>query len=249
VRFGTSGVAVAGAGDADGLTLLDVRKSFGGVEVLRGVSLRVRPGTVVALLGPNGAGKTTLLRVAAGIARPASGRIVVDGKDLDRDAQAARSRVGYAPERPVAYGALTALENLTFFGRLYGLSPAAATERAHGALKAAGLAQRSSDPAGTLSHGMLQRLSFARATIHKPTVLLLDEPFEGLDATHSDRLAGDLRERAGRATLFTTHVPDTALEVADQVALLDRGQLVTLEPSASLTQIQLRTRLRNLGGD
>jgi len=231
-----------------GLALLEVRKSYGGTEVLRGVSLRVRPGEVVALLGPNGAGKTTLLRVAAGIARPSSGRVVVDGKDMAGEPQAARLRVGFAPERPAAYATLTAHENLTFFGELYGLARGEAASRAAAALAAAGLSHRSSDAAGALSHGMRQRLSFARATVHEPSALLLDEPFEGLDAAHRDRLVGILREKGGRATLLTTHMAEAALEVADKVALIDRGELVAIEPAAGLTPDGLGVRLRALGG-
>ncbi len=242
------GGTVAEEGDTNGLALHELRKTYGGAEVLRGVSLRVRPGTVVAVLGPNGAGKTTLLRTAAGIARPASGRVVVDGHDMAGDPQEARARVGFAPERPVAYGALTALENLAFFARLYGLDAAEASVRAEAALKEAGLSHRASDAAGTLSHGMRQRLSFARATIHRPSVLLLDEPFEGLDAAHRDQLVEQLNAKAGRATLLSTHIADTALEVADQVALLDRGEVVAIEPATSLTVNSLKQRLRALGG-
>jgi ABC-type multidrug transport system ATPase subunit len=234
--------------EAAGLAVLDLRKSFGGSEVLRGVSLRVRPGTVTALLGPNGAGKTTLLRVACGIARPTSGRVVVDGLDMGGEGQEARRRTGFAPERPVAYGAMTALENLEFFGRLFGLTPAEATARAEQALAEAGLAHRSADAAGTLSHGMRQRLSFARATLHRPSVLLLDEPFEGLDASHRDQLVAALQDKGERATLLTTHMADAALEVADRVALIDRGQVVDVMEASALSPDALKQRLRSLGG-
>ena len=236
------------AADASGLTLHEVRKSFGGTEVLRGISLRVRPGQVVALLGPNGAGKTTLLRIAAGIARPSAGRALVDGKDMAGDRHDARVRVGFAPEQAVAYGALTVLENLTFFGQVYGLPPAEASARAEKALSASGLAHRSSDTASTLSHGMRQRLSYARATLHRPTVLLLDEPFEGLDAARSDELIADLRNKEGRATLVSTHMANAALEVADLIALIARGELVALEQASALTPDSLKQRLRALGG-
>lgn len=234
--------------ETGGLTLHEVHKSYGRGEVLRGVSLRVRPGQVVALLGPNGAGKTTLLRVAAGVSRPGYGRVVVDGKDMAGEGQEARARTGFAPERPVAYGALTALENLVFFGRLYGLTASEATVRGEAALEAAGLGHRASDAAGSLSHGMRQRLSFARATLHRPSVLLLDEPFEGLDAAHREQLVTQLREKAGRATLLTTHMAETALEVADRVALIDRGQLVAVEEAASMDVSGLKERLRTMGG-
>lgn len=239
---------MAGDADTSGLTLHEVHKSYGRAEVLRGVSLRVRPGEVVALLGPNGAGKTTLLRVASGVARPGSGRVVVDGRDMVGDPQGARRRVGYAPERPVAYAALTPFENLVFFGQLYGLTQQQAGDRAQAALEGAGLAHRSADATGSLSHGMRQRLSFARATLHKPSVLLLDEPFEALDARHRDLLVGQLREKGGRATLLTTHMADTALEVADRVALIEGGTLVDIEAAAAVTLEELKGRLRSMGG-
>lgn len=234
--------------DTKGLTLLDVTKSFGSTEVLRGVSLRVAPGEVTALVGPNGAGKTTLLRIAAGIASPSGGRIVVDGHDLSSAAMKAKARVGFVGDRPVSYGALTAQENLAFFAGLYGIDPAAAREKATAALKQFGLAHRAHDRVSTFSHGMAQRLSLGRALLHAPSVLLLDEPFEGLDAQGQGDLIALIKGGKERATLLASHQLDLCLEAADHIGFLVDGQLKSIVASSSTTPSELSRQARELRG-
>lgn len=233
---------------SSGLTLFDVSKSFGPTQVLKDVSLRVAPGEVVALFGANGAGKTTLIRVAAGIARADGGRVLIDGIDLAADPSSAKRRIGWVPEQPQLYDDLTPSENLAFFGRLYGLSTDKATATADKLLDALSLSHRSLDPCGTLSHGMRQRLSLARALLHDPGVLLLDEPFEGLDARGQVALTAELMGGGGRAVLLATHQVDLGLAVADKVAIIDAGRLVSLTSASDTTATALLAQLRGLGG-
>jgi ABC-type multidrug transport system ATPase subunit len=237
---------------AEGLTLFELSKSYGGRAALDAVSLRVARGEVVALFGPNGAGKTTLLRAAAGLLAPSGGRVLVDGVDLALQPAAAKRKLGWAGDTPLFYDGLTALENLVFFARLWGVPPAEAEPAARRALEAAGLAHRGADSARELSHGMRQRLAIARATLHAPSVLLLDEPFEGLDASAAASLVASLREgaaRAGRACLVASHQTDLALESCDRVVILHRGKLVRVAPRGETTVPGLTAELRALGGE
>lgn len=238
--------------NADGLTFFEVSKSFGRFEALRGFSLRVARGEVISLFGPNGAGKTTLLRIAAGLTAVSRGRVLVDGIDGAAAPSEAKRRTGFAGDRPLLYGELTARENLEFAAQLYGLAPAEAKRVAEEGLKAQGLAHRAADPAGTLSHGMAQALSLARSTVHGPTVLLLDEPFEGLDARRSANLVKFLREgpgHAGRAVLLSTHQVDLGLAACDRVALLDRGRLMKVAGRSLFEGPALSKEIAALGGE
>lgn len=242
---------MADSSDTAGLTLFELSKSFGAASVLTDVSLRVARGEVVALVGPNGAGKTTLLRLAAGLGRPTTGRILVDGVDLARSPAEAKRKVGFAGDRPLLYEDLSAQENLKFFGRLYGLRANEAAAASSRALAAFGLAHRAADTAGTLSHGMRQRLSLARALLHEPSVLLLDEPFEGLDPGGLQAFVERLRDepsRTGRAVLLVTHQVDVGLSVCDRAAIIDRGRLVKVVGRGEIEPGAFARELRGLGG-
>jgi ABC-2 type transport system ATP-binding protein len=242
---------VAAAG-AEGLTIFEASIAFGEAPALEAVSLRVARGEVVALFGPNGAGKSTLIRSAAGLLNLQSGKILIDGVDLAAFAGQAKRKVGWLGDTPLFYDELTALENLVFFARLWGMSAAAALGAATEALGAARLQHRAADRAGDLSHGMRQRLSLARVTLHGPTVLLLDEPFEGLDAASAADLVGQLQDasaRAGRAVLLATHRAELALAACDRVALLHRGKLVRVAARGEVDAAELGAELRRLGGE
>lgn len=191
--------------------------------VLRDVSLEVDAGDVLAVLGPNGAGKSTLLRLIAGIARPTRGHLRV----LGAEPAARRRSIGLAGHDTFLAGHLTTLENLQFFADLYSLPRA----RARAALEDIGLLHLARHPVRTLSRGTAQRVSLARSLLHDPAVVLLDEPFTGLDA----RAASDLTQHigrlrgAGRCVVMTTHRVDEAVAVADTVAVLVGGRLVARE--------------------
>jgi heme ABC exporter ATP-binding subunit CcmA len=211
----------------------DLARRFGHVVALRSVSLSVAPGEVVLLAGPNGAGKSTLLRVLAGLVRPTSGSVTIGGEQL-RASPSARAAIGFLSHQTFLYDDLTARENLRFAARLQGLD--SIETRVMDALNAAGLLQRAESRAAVLSHGSRQRLSIARATLHAPRVLLLDEPFSGLDAASVRRLSESMADGAagGRALICVTHQPADIWQIATRVVLLQRGSVVLDTPRPEL---------------
>lgn len=199
-------------------------KRFGPVIALAGIDLDVPRGTVLAVLGPNGAGKSTLLRLLAGLARPTSGSLRVGEAGGDR--RRARGRVGYVAHATFLYPALTARENLVFAARLYGVPDPGA--RADALLAQLSLADVAHRPAGGFSRGMAQRLAIGRALVHGPEVVLLDEPYTGLDRAAAGTLTAEIRRlrEGGRTLLLVTHELPRACEVADAALVLSRGEVV-----------------------
>ncbi|MEO8089453.1 MAG: heme ABC exporter ATP-binding protein CcmA [Gemmatimonadales bacterium] len=210
----------------DGLPLLEARglqRSYGRVRVLRGLDLSLREGEALAVVGPNGAGKTTLLRILAGLMRPTAGQIRVLGQPLERGSAETRAAIGLLSHQSLLYDDLTLLENLTFAARLYGLDRP--REAAEAALAEAGLGSRGDELPGRLSRGLLQRAAIARAVLHRPKLLLLDEPFTSLDAVAADRLRADLGARlaGGLGVVLVTHHLTEAWDLASRVAVLVNG--------------------------
>lgn len=212
-----------------------LKKSFGLKPVLRGIDLVLPQGQRMALLGANGAGKTTLLRILAGLSRPAAGQVHIAGLDLLRDAQRVRHHVGLVAHQPYVYEELTVLENLLFFARLYSVEQA--QERARVLLERVGLEKRARDRVGSLSRGLVQRLAWARALLHDPHLLLLDEPDTGLDQEGQQLIATLLEEHRtrGGSAIFTTHQLEQALALSDSIVMLRQGRIVYRHISASLT--------------
>ena len=200
-------------------------RSFAGAAVLAGVDLVVEPRETVALLGPNGAGKSTLLRMLALLLRPGGGRLALFGVDARVAARDVRRRLGYLGHESFCYPDLTGAENLAFQARLFGI--AGASGRIQDLLAWAGLGGVAARPVRGYSRGMLQRLALARTLLHEPDLLLLDEPFSGLDpeaaAALQERLAA-LR-LAGRAIVLTTHDLERAAPLATRIAILHRGRI------------------------
>jgi heme ABC exporter ATP-binding subunit CcmA len=220
----------------------NLERRFGAARVLRGVSLSVAAGECHLIVGPNGAGKTTLLRLLAGLARPTAGSVRIEGLLL-ADAPALRRRIGLLSHQSQLYGDLSAEENLAFSGRLYGLSDPRGAARSQ--LAAVGLAERADEPVRRLSRGMVQRVAIARALLHGPSILLLDEPFTGLDQASSEQtLELFASERAaGRALILVTHDPQEAWELATHAHLLVRGAWAWCGPrEASLERFLQRGR-------
>jgi heme exporter protein A len=201
-------------------------KRFGPRFALRGVDLDVREGECVALVGPNGAGKTTLLRILATLSRPTEGRVQIDGLDLAQDTNALRRRVGFLSHQPLLYDDLSGQENLRFYGRMYEVADL--ETRVSAMLDQVGLDHARHDLVRTYSRGMKQRLSIARALLHDPPVLLLDEPYTGLDRQAAGMLDQILQEVGmdSRTVLLTTHNVERGLGLTQRVALLARGQVV-----------------------
>jgi len=199
-------------------------KRFGHAVALDGLDLALAPGESVAVLGPNGAGKSTLLRLLAGLARPSEGHLEVDGTAAHR--REARARVGYIGHATLLYGDLTARENLIFAGRLHGVAKPGA--RADALLGEEELGHAADHPVQALSRGMAQRVAIARGLVHDPPLVLLDEPFSGLDRAAAQRLTRRLqRLRAGgRSVVLVTHELTRAAELADASLVLSRGRVV-----------------------
>ncbi|MEZ4518594.1 MAG: heme ABC exporter ATP-binding protein CcmA [Chloroflexota bacterium] len=207
------------------IRLNGVVHQYGMNPVLRGVNLQVNEGEFVTLVGPNGAGKSTLMRIVATLLRQTGGEVTVGGWPLPAQADRVRRHIGLVSHQPLLYHDLTAAENLSFFARAYQIENA--EERVMNALRRVGLFARQRDPVGTFSRGMVQRLTIARATLHEPDVLLLDEPYTGLDQEASHLLDELLREQAalGRTILMITHDLGHGLGLADRLVILYRGQI------------------------
>ncbi|WP_309133592.1 ABC transporter ATP-binding protein [Cellulomonas sp.] len=222
---GGTGTAVA---TAPGIDVRGLRRAFGTVQALDGVDLVARAGAVTALVGPNGSGKTTLLLVLAGLLVPDAGEVRVAGVDPVTQSRAARARTGWMPDAFGTWDSLTAREVLTTFADAYRVAPAAIPGRVEDLLATVHLSEYADRPAAVLSRGQKQRLGLARALVHDPQVLLLDEPASGLDPRSRVDLRVLLRRLAdeGRTVLVSSHVLSELEEMADDAVFLSRGRTV-----------------------
>lgn len=221
-----------------------LEKRFGRNRALRGIDLSIAEGSRVALLGPNGAGKSTLLRIVAGLSRPTSGELSISG--LAAGKPAARQKVGLIAHETFLYPHLTARENLLFAGRLNGVPALGA--RADALLEEADLQHVADRAAGSFSRGMAQRLAIARALVHDPAVLLLDEPFSGLDGRASAKLAQRLSglQRADRTLMTVTHDLSRVEQVADSALILVDGRIAREITGAGLSHRALENTYAEL---
>ena len=217
-------------------------KSFGTATALGGVDLDVPAAEFLTVFGPNGAGKTTMMRIVATLARPTSGTVRIHGHDIVSAPAEIRRRVGLVTHRSLLYASLSAYENVSFFARMFGVDDAG--ERARRILVDLGLEHRMHDAVRTYSRGMEQRCAIARALVHEPDVLLLDEPFSGLDPDAAARLRELLAERSRgeRTIILTSHDLAHGADLADRIAILARGRVafdapVSDVPPGSITEI------------
>ena len=207
----------------------DIKKSFGFIDAVRGISFDLKKGEFLTLLGPNGAGKTTLLNMLSTLTRPTSGTAIVGGKDVLSGDPELRKEIGVISHSSCLYGDLSAFENMLFYAKIYDLDNP--KERAEEIISEVGLKARLHDRVSTFSRGMLQRLSIARATIHNPSVLFLDEPYTGLDQ-HASSLFKDYLKSLHtqkRTVMLTTHDIQRGLEMCDWLAIQVRGKIVFME--------------------
>jgi ABC-2 type transport system ATP-binding protein len=208
----------------------ELRKSYGSIVAVDGVSFEVRPGETFGLLGPNGAGKTTTISMMIGVLEPDGGSISVNGNAKPIE-PATRRVIGVAPQALAIYEELTALENLTFFARLYNLSGARLKERVAWALEFAGLEDRRRSRAKTYSGGMKRRLNMAAALVHDPQVVFLDEPTVGVDPQSRNHIFERIEQLKanGRTLIYTTHYMEEAQRLCDRVAIMDHGRILDLD--------------------
>jgi ABC-2 type transport system ATP-binding protein len=224
------------------LEIHDLTKRYGEVVALDGATFTVRPGRLVGFLGPNGAGKTTTMRCIFHLAEPDHGTITWKGAPIDRDV---RLRFGYMPEQRGLYPRMKVADQLSYFGQQHGLSAKAADTAAARWLDGLGLTDRAHDKLETLSHGNQQRIQLGAALVHDPELLVLDEPFSGLDPIGSETMAAILRERAaaGVAVVFSSHQLDLVEDLCEDVVIINRGRIAAAGPIDELRAASNRRHL------
>lgn len=214
------------------IDVADLSFSYGAIEAVKGISFTVMPGEILGFLGPNGAGKSTTIKILTGQLKPKTGTASILGKDVGLDDPGIQARIGVCFEEKNLYLQMTALENLDFFARLFGIARPRSMELLH----RVGLAERAKDRVANFSKGMRQRLMIARALINEPDVLFLDEPTDGLDPVTSAAIRAAIKEEAerGAAVLLTTHDMFEADELSDRVAFINEGRIVALDTVENL---------------
>jgi len=227
-----------------------LRKSYGDLTAVDGVSFTAQPGEIFGLLGPNGAGKTTTISCICGLLTPTAGRIRVMGHDVVLDGRAARGVLGVVPQEIALYDELSARENLAYWGGAQGLRNPLLRERIQKVLEVTGLQDRANEPIKRFSGGMKRRLNLACSIVHNPKVLLLDEPTAGVDPQSRARLLDLVRAEAqsGTCVLYTTHYMEEAEALCDRLAIMDHGRIIAAGTLAELRAVQGGQNLLRLTG-
>lgn len=228
------------------LRVKNLRKRYDSAEAVQGVSFEVRQGEFFGLLGPNGAGKTTTIGMLTGWIEPSGGQVEIRGMDLASKPREVRKIIGLVPQSFAFYPSLTARENLSFFGRLYGLKGRALEDRVVWALEIVSLGDRANQPVGTYSNGMKRRLNIAIGLIHGPALLILDEPTVGIDAQSRRAILESLKRlnQDGMTFIYTTHYIEEAQGLCDRVAIFDRGKIIALDTPRALIESLAKGILR-----
>jgi ABC-2 type transport system ATP-binding protein len=222
------------------ITLEGLNKSFDGICAVRDLSVSIGDGEVFGLVGPNGAGKTTTIKMMAGLLRPDEGKISIGAHNISREPIRAKSIMGYVPDKAFLYDKLTAREFLIFISSIYGMEKSEALERTASLLDLFGIKDREDDLIESYSQGMRQRLLFVQALLHEPEVLLIDEPFTGLDPFGVKMLKGIIRKlRSDGVTVFlATHSLHIAEELCDRVGFINRGALISVKSREEIAGIE-----------
>ena len=217
----------------------DLRKSYGDNEAVKGISFSVLRGEIFSLLGPNGAGKSTTINMLSCLIEPTGGTAEIAGHPIPGDTLNVRRAIGVVPQEIALYDALSARQNLEFWGRLYDMSGKELTHRIDEVLEQVGLSDRAKDKIKTFSGGMKRRINIAAGLLHKPQLLFMDEPTVGIDPQSRRRILDMVRElRAqGMTVLYTTHYMEEAEELSDRVGIIDQGKLIALGTQAELTKV------------
>ncbi|HLE15132.1 MAG TPA: ABC transporter ATP-binding protein [Anaerolineales bacterium] len=223
----------------DAIEVHDLHKSFGELQAVQGVSFNARAGEIFSLLGPNGAGKTTIIAMLCCLLRPDKGDARVLGHSIRDDPMGVKSVLGVVPQEIAVYEDLSARENLTFWGKMYGLRGLALKTRVDEVLETIGLAERAGERVGKYSGGMKRRVNIGVALLHKPQVIYMDEPTVGIDPQSRRNILDsvvDLKNQ-GMTVLYTTHYMEEAQELSDQIAIMDHGRLIACGSHAELVKI------------
>jgi ABC-2 type transport system ATP-binding protein len=207
-----------------------LKKSFGGREVVRGVSFAVEKGESFGLLGPNGAGKSTTISMICGLLTIDSGDVRVGGLSVKEQAVRVKQKIGVVPQEIALYPTLSARENLLFWGRMYGLNGAEVKKRAAEVLEIVGLCDRAKDPVGSFSGGMKRRINIGAALMHKPELLIMDEPTVGIDPQSRHHILETVKElnREGMTVLYTSHYMEEVEYLCERLAIIDHGQVIAM---------------------
>jgi linearmycin/streptolysin S transport system ATP-binding protein len=215
-----------------------LRKCYEELVAVDDISFDVRDGEIFGLLGPNGAGKTTTISMICGVLKPDGGRVIVDESNIWLEPKKVKMHLGVVPQEIAVYEDLTARDNLSFWGSLYGLSGSELTRRIDETLDRVGLAERTDDKVKTFSGGMKRRLNLSMGLLHRPKFLLLDEPTVGIDPQARLNILDVIREvaAAGTTVLYTTHYMDEAEQLCDRIAIIDHGKILALGTLAELTK-------------
>jgi len=234
------------------LVCTDLRKRFGDLQAVNGISFRIEAGETFGLLGPNGAGKTTTISIVCGLLDADEGTVEVAGSPLTTRSVAAKAAIGYVPQELAIYPDLTAVENLRFFARLYGLPSRRARQRVAEVLEVIGLTDRGDDQARTYSGGMKRRLNIGIGLLHRPRLLVLDEPTVGVDPQSRNAILESVEALAGEgmAVLYTTHYMEEAERLCDRIGIVDLGGLEaegTREELVALVGQHDRVQLQGTG--
>lgn len=211
----------------DVLVVEDLQRRFGDLVAVDGVSFRIAPGETFGLIGPNGAGKTTTISMVVGLLRPDAGRVAVMGLPMSVDAIEAKARIGLVPQELAIYPELTARENLAYFGRLQGLRGKQLSARVDEVLNLVGLSERAKSLSKTYSGGMKRRLNIGIGLLHRPRLLILDEPTVGVDPQSRHSILESIEDLSveGMAVLYTTHYMEEAERLCDRIAIIDSGRI------------------------
>ena len=206
----------------------NLKKSFGDFHAVQDASFKADSGEVLSLLGPNGAGKSTTISMLSGLIAPTAGEASIMGHSVTKEPEAAKQSLGVVPQDIALYPDLSARENLVFWGKMYGLRGAALKQRVDEVLEVIGLADRQKDHVGKFSGGMKRRVNIGAALLHKPDVIIMDEPTVGIDPQSRRHILDNVKElnRQGMTVLYTTHYMEEAAELSDHIAIMDKGKVI-----------------------
>nr|BBH93818.1 hypothetical protein KTA_20170 [Thermogemmatispora argillosa] len=243
-RSGAATTAGSGTTARDPIEVHNLVKRFGNVEAVKGVSFSLKQGEIFGLLGPNGAGKSTIINILCCYLPPDEGDAFVGGHSVRHEPQAVKRLLGVVPQEIALYRDLNALENLDFFASLYGVPAQERRARAEEVLHFAGLYERRKEPLKNFSGGMLRRLNFAVALMHRPRILLLDEPTVGVDPQSREHIFENIEKLAasGTTVLYTTHYMEEAERLCQRIAIMDEGRIIALGTLEQLLAMRDQTR-------